>query len=217
MGIIKQGAAALKEHGDRMARLVKLAYPDQDIDPRYVAMFSECDNIYEHEPDKSTEYLLSRMCENILTIQPNIDWTDAHDVAIHYFMALSSEQSEKEDLFAGKIKDALNLPDPAASIERMAHPELDTWYHVRYYDPMAKQKLAVGFTLDGIDLDNPTVRDRVMEDLPYEINKIFNETKDKIANTIHPDCEVNGCQHAKDIGVFPEHKCRGKCHYVNFC
>lgn len=200
MNIIKKGAAALKEHGDRMARLVKLAYSDQDIDPRYVAMFSECDNIYEHEPDKSTEYLLSRMCENILTIQPNIDWTDAHDVAIHYFMALSGEQSEKEDLYAGKIKDALNLPDPAAKIERMAHPELNTWYYVRYYDPM-------------VNLEDESI----IAEITAEIKRCFNETKDKIANTLHPDCEVNGCQHSQDIGTFPEHQCMGKCHYVNFC
>ena len=213
MNDIKQGAAALKEHGDRMARLVKLAYPDQDIDPRYVAMFSECDAIHDHEHDKSTEYLLSRMCENILTIQPNIDWTDAHDVAIHYFMALIGEQSEKEDLFAGKIKDALNLPDPAASIERMAHPELDTWYHLRYYDPMAKQKLSVGFTLDGVNLEDASI----VTEIATEIKRCFDETKAKIANTMHPDCEVKGCQHAQDVGTFPEHQCLGKCHYVNSC
>ena len=86
-------------------------------------------------------------CERISNQNDQVDYYDAHDVAIHYFMALSGEQSEKEDLFAGKVKDALDLPDPAASIERMAHPELNTWYHLRYYDPMAKQKIGRGVHL----------------------------------------------------------------------
>lgn len=209
----------MMSQNDRIGKLLKLAYPDQkpEDEHEYSMYFTLCDQVYDQFPDKSTEFLLAVMCERISNQNDQVDYYDAHDVAIHYFMALSSEQSEKEDLFAGKVKDALNLPDPAASIERMAHPELNTWYHLRYYDPMAKQKLSVGFTLDGINLDDPATYARVMEDLPKEINKIFDETKAKIANTLHPDCKVRGCQHAQDVGTYPEHQCHGKCHYVNFC
>lgn len=200
---------------DRIGKLLKLAYPDQkpEDEHEYSVYFTICDQVYDQFPDKSTEFLLAVMCERISNQNDQVDYYDAHDVAIHYSMALSDEQSEKEDSYAGEVKDALNLPDPAAKIERMAHPELNTWYHVRYYDPMVKQKLAVGFTLDGVNLEDASI----IAEIATEINKIFNETKDKIANTLHPDCEVNGCQHAQDIGVFPEHQCRGKCHYVNFC
>ena len=200
---------------DRIGKLLKLAYPDQkpEDEHEYSVYFTLCDQVYDQFPDKSTEFLLAVMCERISSQNDKVDYYDAHDVAIHYFMALSGEQSEKEDLYAGKVKDALNLPDPAATIERMAHPELDTWYHLRYYDPMVKQKLAVGFTLDGVNLEDESI----IAEIAAEIRHCFNETKDKIANTMHPDCEVNGCQHAQDVGTFPEHQCRGKCHYVNFC
>lgn len=200
---------------NRIGKLLKLAYPDQksEDEHEYSVYFTLCDQVYDQFPDKSTEFLLAVMCERISNQNDQVDYYDAHDVAIHYFMALSSEQSEKEDLFAGKVKDALNLPDPAASIERMAHPELDTWYHLRYYDPMAKQKLAVGFTLDGVSLEDASI----VTEIAAEIKRCFDETKAKIANTMHPDCEVKGCQHAQDVGTFPEHQCRGKCHYVNFC
>lgn len=200
---------------DRIGKLLKLAYPDQKPEEvhEYSVYFTLCDQVYDQFPDKSTEFLLAVMCERISNQNDQVDYYDAHDVAIHYFMALIGEQSEKEDLFAGKIKDALDLPDPSATIERMAHPELNTWYHLRYYDPMVKQKLAVGFTLDGVNLGDESI----IAEIAAEIRNCFNETKDKIANTLHPNCEVNGCQHAQDMGVFPEHQCRGKCHYVNFC
>ena len=200
---------------DRIGKLLKLAYPDQkpEDEHEYSVYFTLCDQVYDQFPDKSTEFLLAVMCERISNQNDQVDYYDAHDVAIHYFMALSREQSEKEDLFAGKVKDALNLPDPAASIERMAHPELNTWYHLRYYDPMAKQKLSVGFTLDGVNLEDASI----VAEIAAEIKRCFDETKAKIANTLHPDCEVKGCQHAQDVGTYPEHQCRGKCHYVNFC
>lgn len=200
---------------NRIGKLLKLAYPNQkpEDENEYSVYFTLCDQVHDQFQDKSTEFLLAVMCERISNHNDQVDYYDAHDVAIHYFMALSGEQSEKEDLYAGKIKDALNLPDPAATIERMAHPELNTWYHLRYYDPMAKQKLAVGFTLDGVNLGDESI----IDEIAAEIKRCFNETKDKIANTLHPDCEVNGCQHAQDMGVFPEHQCHGKCHYVNFC
>lgn len=198
---------------DRIGKLLELAYNGQRPEDEYYAYFTLCDQVYDQFQDKSTEFLLAVMCERISNHNDQVDYYDAHDVAIHYFMALSSEQSEKEDLYAGKIKDALNLPDPAASIERMARPELNTWYHLRYYDPMAKQKLAVGFTLDGVNLEDASI----ITEIATEIKRCFDETKAKIANTLHPDCEVKGCQHAQDVGTFPEHQCRGKCHYVNFC
>lgn len=200
---------------DRIGKLLKLAYPDQkpEDEHEYSVYFTLCDQVYDQFPEKSTEFLLAVMCERISSQNDQVDYYDAHDVAIHYFMALSGEQSEKEDLYAGKIKDALNLPDPSASIERMAHPELDTWYHLRYYDPTVKQKLSVGFTLDGVNLEDASI----IAEIAVEIKRCFDETKAKIANTMHPDCEVKGCQHAKDVGTFPEHTCRGKCHYVNFC
>ena len=202
---------------DRIGKLLKLAYPDQkpedEHEHEYSVYFTLCDQAYDQFPDKSTEFLLAVMCERISNQNDQVDYYDAHDVAIHYFMALSSEQSGKEDLFAGKVKDALNLPDPAASIERMAHPELNTRYHLRYYDPMAKQKLSVGFTLDGVNLEDESI----VTEIATEIKRCFDETKAKIANIMHSDCEVKGCQHAQDLGTFPEHQCRGKCHYVNFC
>lgn len=200
---------------DRIGKLLKLAYPDQkpQDEHEYSVYFALCDQVYDQFPDKSTEFLLAVMCERISNQNGQVDYYDAHDVAIHYFMALSSEQSEKEDLFAGEVKDALDLPDPAASIERMAHPDLNTWYHLRYYDPMAKQKLAVGFTLDGVNLEDTSI----ITEIAAEIKRCFDETKAKIANTLHPDCEVKGCQHAQDVGTYPEHQCMGKCHYVNFC
>lgn len=184
---------------NRIGKLLKLAYPDQkpEDEHEYSVYFTLCDQVYDQFPEKSTEFLLAVMCERISDQNDQVDYYDAHDVAIHYFMALNSEQSEKEDLYAGKIKDALDLPDPAASIERMAHPELGTWYHLRYYDPMAKQKLSVGFTLDGVNLEDESI----IAEIATEIKRCFNETKAKIANTLHPDCEVKGCQHAKDIGV----------------
>ena len=200
---------------DRIGKLLKLAYPDQrpEDEYEYSTYFTLCDQVYDQFPDKSTEFLLAVMCERISNQNDQVDYYDAHDVAIHYFMALSSEQSEKEDTSAREVKDALNLPDPAASIERMAHPELNTWYHLRYYDPMAKQKLSVGFTLDGVNLEDVSI----VAEIAAEIKRCFNETKAKIANTLHPDCEVKGCQHAQDVGTYPEHQCRGKCQYVNFC
>lgn len=194
--------------------LVELIYgadqlKDESLKNILISCFDMCQEVESNYPDKSVEWKIQVMKDSIERVAG--DTMDGHCVAINYLMAVSRKFSNKQDEFAGKVKAELNLPDPMAKVERIPHPKFDSWYHLSYYDPMAKSRLHVGFSLDNVGVYVDTEVGNVVK----EIKEIFDDSKKKIANTLHSDCVVNGCQHAKDIGVYPEFQCKGKCYIMD--
>lgn len=90
---------ASEERVISVSKLVELVYGnsngapmDAEFKQYLIERFITCDLAYDEFPDKSTEFLLAIMSDRIG--EDGTEFFEAHDIAVHYFMALSLESDQ---------------------------------------------------------------------------------------------------------------------------
>ncbi|AUG85485.1 hypothetical protein SHab15497_00043 [Acinetobacter phage SH-Ab 15497] len=199
----------------RTERLVEIVYGnkngapmDEEFKAKLTKCFSICKCANQEFEDKSLEFKLAVMAERVsaeITEEHHV----GHDIAVHYFMALSMERDLQADKVANELKAKLNLQDPEAKVTRVIRKEYDLYYHLNFYDVACKRSLNIAFTLDGQNLSSEDWHDEFLA----QMNQVINEHKIKIMTTRHPDCDAKGCQYAAEHGA--EGSCAGRCYWVN--
>lgn len=199
----------------RAERLVEMVYGNENGAPMdevfkadLVKCFILCGQVYAEFEDKSIEFNLAVMSERI-GHQQGHEFFAAHDIAVHYYMALSKETNIQADKVADELKSKLKLMDPDAKVTRMAHRDYTHYYHLFFYDPNCKTSLNIAFMLDQCNLNTEDWHQSFLD----EMNGVINGLRTKIMTTRHPDCEAKGCQYAAEHGA--EGSCAGRCYWVN--
>lgn len=199
----------------RSERLVEIVYGNKDGSPmdgafkaQMVKCFSICKCADQEFEGKSLEFKLAVMAERI-GVEITEEHHVGHDIAVHYFMALSLERDLQADKVADELKAKLKLQDPDAKVTRVPRKEYSLYYHLNFYDVVCKRNLNIAFILDNQNLSSEDWHDEFLT----QMNQVINEHKIKIMTTRHPDCDAKGCQYAAEHGA--EGSCTGRCYWVN--
>ncbi|WQY99598.1 hypothetical protein [Acinetobacter phage pB23] len=199
----------------RTERLVELVYGNENGAPMDVEFKSDlvkcfvlCGQVYEEFKDKSLEFNLAVMSERIGQMTQR-EFCESHDIAVHYFIALSKDADIKYDAVAQTLVGKLNLQDAESKAVRMPHTDFAYYYHLRTYCIYSKRDLNIAFYLDECDADSDTWHD----DFVAQMTDVLEQQRQKILTTRHPDCEAKGCQYVYEHGA--EGSCSGRCYWVN--